>query len=352
MCMALTCIYMPRLEEAAPTWVYFANLFLLFSYQTLDAIDGKQARRTNTSTPLGQLFDHGCDAFSTQTAAGTAAALAAAAAAAAASVRLLQVFAALSVLGTIRVGQSVAAFMLIAILQMQLFIYTWWELHFHEYRCHTGITGVTEGQFVMMGMNIISLVFGPQIFTTSLADVAPVSFARAAPPCLLTLPLQAFLAFPFYLLLVGMLTSDVLNGCRLAARPAKAISVMWEHPVLCYWTMICNTAIIALRLNLSATCRMDFSPVQWPVLPFWFCCIWLYAVSPSASGVGALLLPQLLQQQQKQQLSPYSSAVLAAVLLWSFFYLVSLLRSTVSLICQHFNISCFGVGQVARAKEQ
>jgi phosphatidylglycerophosphate synthase len=28
-------------------------------YQTLDAIDGKQARRTGTSSPLGELFDHG-----------------------------------------------------------------------------------------------------------------------------------------------------------------------------------------------------------------------------------------------------------------------------------------------------
>jgi phosphatidylglycerophosphate synthase len=28
-------------------------------YQSLDAIDGKQARRTQTSGPLGELFDHG-----------------------------------------------------------------------------------------------------------------------------------------------------------------------------------------------------------------------------------------------------------------------------------------------------
>lgn len=34
-------------------------------YQSLDAIDGKQARRTGTSNPLGELFDHGCDSIST-----------------------------------------------------------------------------------------------------------------------------------------------------------------------------------------------------------------------------------------------------------------------------------------------
>ena len=37
----------------------------LFVYQTLDAIDGKQARRTNSSNALGELFDHGCDSMST-----------------------------------------------------------------------------------------------------------------------------------------------------------------------------------------------------------------------------------------------------------------------------------------------
>jgi ethanolaminephosphotransferase len=43
--------------------IFFA--LTLFVYQTLDAIDGKQARRTGSSSPLGQLFDHGCDAWST-----------------------------------------------------------------------------------------------------------------------------------------------------------------------------------------------------------------------------------------------------------------------------------------------
>lgn len=47
-----------------PSWSLYLNGFGLFVYQTLDAIDGKQARRTNSSSPLGELFDHGCDAMS------------------------------------------------------------------------------------------------------------------------------------------------------------------------------------------------------------------------------------------------------------------------------------------------
>eukprot|EP00088_Acartia_fossae_P044104 TRINITY_DN4674_c0_g3_i1.p1 TRINITY_DN4674_c0_g3~~TRINITY_DN4674_c0_g3_i1.p1 ORF type:complete len:441 (-),score=61.47 TRINITY_DN4674_c0_g3_i1:253-1575(-) len=44
-------------------WVLVA-VFLFLSH-TLDGIDGKQARRTGSSTPLGELFDHGLDSWAT-----------------------------------------------------------------------------------------------------------------------------------------------------------------------------------------------------------------------------------------------------------------------------------------------
>jgi phosphatidylglycerophosphate synthase len=44
--------------------MYFFTALGLFIYQSLDAIDGKQARRTNSQSPLGELFDHGCDSVS------------------------------------------------------------------------------------------------------------------------------------------------------------------------------------------------------------------------------------------------------------------------------------------------
>ncbi|XP_052185095.1 choline/ethanolaminephosphotransferase 1-like isoform X3 [Diospyros lotus] len=56
-------IYSPHLDSPPPRWVNFAHGLLLFLYQTFDAVDGKQARRTSSSSPLGELFDHGCDAL-------------------------------------------------------------------------------------------------------------------------------------------------------------------------------------------------------------------------------------------------------------------------------------------------
>ncbi|XP_021759778.1 choline/ethanolaminephosphotransferase 1 isoform X2 [Chenopodium quinoa] len=56
-------LYSPRLDSPPPRWVHFMHGLLLFLYQTFDAVDGKQARRTNSSSSLGELFDHGCDAL-------------------------------------------------------------------------------------------------------------------------------------------------------------------------------------------------------------------------------------------------------------------------------------------------
>ncbi|XP_040200228.1 cholinephosphotransferase 1 [Rana temporaria] len=56
--------YCPTATEEAPSWAFLLCAFGLFVYQSLDAIDGKQARRTNSSSPLGELFDHGCDSIS------------------------------------------------------------------------------------------------------------------------------------------------------------------------------------------------------------------------------------------------------------------------------------------------
>ncbi|XP_020393240.1 choline/ethanolaminephosphotransferase 2 [Zea mays] len=52
-------LYSPHLDTTPPRWVHLAHGLLLFLYQTFDAVDGKQARRTNSSSPLGELFDHG-----------------------------------------------------------------------------------------------------------------------------------------------------------------------------------------------------------------------------------------------------------------------------------------------------
>lgn len=52
----------PLLRDHAPRWIFLFNAVAMLIYQTLDNMDGRQARRTGSGSPLGLLFDHGCDA--------------------------------------------------------------------------------------------------------------------------------------------------------------------------------------------------------------------------------------------------------------------------------------------------
>lgn len=58
---AVTWSYTERLDSLVPSWVLILNGLSYIAYYTLDCMDGKQARRTGQSSPLGQLFDHGVD---------------------------------------------------------------------------------------------------------------------------------------------------------------------------------------------------------------------------------------------------------------------------------------------------
>ncbi len=92
-CYALTYSYSPDFTQPLPRWLYAYSALTLFAYQTIDVrqlthalphlthqpsahlclsllccmllqnLDGRQARRTGNSSPLGLLFDHGVDAL-------------------------------------------------------------------------------------------------------------------------------------------------------------------------------------------------------------------------------------------------------------------------------------------------
>lgn len=57
--------YAPDFDEDLPDWTVVVAGWCIVAYYTLDCMDGKQARRTNSSSPLGQLFDHGFDCVCT-----------------------------------------------------------------------------------------------------------------------------------------------------------------------------------------------------------------------------------------------------------------------------------------------
>ncbi len=51
------------LGKEIPLWLSMYFMLAIFLNQTCDAVDGKQARKINRCSPIGELLDHGLDGF-------------------------------------------------------------------------------------------------------------------------------------------------------------------------------------------------------------------------------------------------------------------------------------------------
>ncbi|XP_050504111.1 choline/ethanolaminephosphotransferase 1 isoform X2 [Diabrotica virgifera virgifera] len=134
--------YSPDAKAEAPRWVCALCALGLFIYQSLDAIDGKQARRTNSSNPLGELFDHGCDSIST-------------------------VFVALSACTAVQLGYYPGWMFFQCFCAMTLFYCAHWQTYVSG-TLRFGKVDVTEAQFTIIGILLISSIFGPTVWSTKI----------------------------------------------------------------------------------------------------------------------------------------------------------------------------------------
>ncbi|KAM0730844.1 Choline/ethanolaminephosphotransferase 1 [Formica fusca] len=134
--------YSPDARAEPPRWACFLCAIGLFIYQSLDAIDGKQARRTGTSTPLGELFDHGCDSIST-------------------------VFVALSACIAVQLGYYPTWMFFQCFCAMTLFYCAHWQTYVSG-SLRFGKVDVTEAQFTIITIHLISAIFGPEIWMMEL----------------------------------------------------------------------------------------------------------------------------------------------------------------------------------------
>ncbi|EXX70389.1 Choline/ethanolaminephosphotransferase [Rhizophagus irregularis] len=138
-------IWIPDLVGPGPRWLYLSFPLGIWLYSTFDNVDGKQARRTGSSSPLGELFDHGCDALNCS-------------------------FGPLVFSAALGLGHSYrsAAFFLLSVIP---FFFSTWETY------HTGvlylgyINGPTEGLIVACLLQLLSAIAGPEWWTQDLRDL-------------------------------------------------------------------------------------------------------------------------------------------------------------------------------------
>ncbi|TKA27302.1 hypothetical protein B0A54_16702 [Friedmanniomyces endolithicus] len=171
----------PELQGPKQAWVCYSYAFGVWAYSTMDNIDGKQARRTGTSSGLGELFDHGIDSL------------------------------------------NCALTALIPTLPM--FFSTWETYHTHT--LYLGyVNGPTEGLLIASTIMVLSGIYGPQIWHQPLADfvgfeslLGSITFKDIWGPVLL---------FGFF---VGHLPSCIYNVAQ--ARREKGLPL---SPLFLEWT--------------------------------------------------------------------------------------------------------------------
>lgn len=132
-------IYSPDAKQDMPPWLLLLGALSIFIYQTLDACDGKQARRTMSQSQLGELFDHGCDSLST-------------------------IFIALIVAITCKLGSSPTLLFSQCVFAICLFYIAHWQTYVSG-TLRFGRFDVTEIQFSIMFMLIITALFGSSIWS-------------------------------------------------------------------------------------------------------------------------------------------------------------------------------------------
>ncbi|XP_039480644.1 choline/ethanolaminephosphotransferase 1 isoform X4 [Drosophila santomea] len=188
--------YSPNGVEAPPRWTCLLCALGLFIYQSLDSIDGKQARRTNTSSPLGELFDHGCDSIST-------------------------VFVALSACISCQLGHYPNWLFFQCFCAIALFYCAHWQTYVSG-TMRFGRIDVTEAQFSIIAIHLVSAALGPEIWLTKGTSV----LSPSIPLTLVVLPaLMIAQKSPqniftehasVYILAFGMVAAKVTNKLVIA----------------------------------------------------------------------------------------------------------------------------------------
>ncbi|XP_063840307.1 cholinephosphotransferase 1-like isoform X1 [Scylla paramamosain] len=304
------CYYSPDAKQEVPRWACFLCALGLFIYQSLDAIDGKQARRTGTSSPLGELFDHGCDSLST-------------------------VFVSLGVCCSVRLGTLPYWMFFQCMMAVTLFYCAHWQTYVSG-TLRFGMVDVTEAQFGVMAIHLISVIFGSEFWSLKV----PVLWLPLK--CVPTLfgVVAAFVALYNNFKIILVERGAGRNGSTVAGTSvlspvvpliyilAPAVLIAWkspenlylQNPIVYLLTFGCVSARVTNRLVVAHMTKSEMA----------------YSDS-SLLGPGALFLNQYFNCPIPER------TLLYVVCAYVIYDVVKYCRQVCLEICQHLNIMLFTI---------
>jgi phosphatidylglycerophosphate synthase len=197
--------YDQSLTKPLPSWVYVVVAIAQFIYQTLDAVDGKHARKTKSSSPLGQLFDHGCDSFSVT-------------------------FLILSVCQSICMGPTNEVIFYFNLVQLAFFSANWGEYHTGVLKTNLSNFGVTEGELIIAGAVAMCGIFGPDAFDITtlqiLSSTGLVNASQIPSPLLwfLNIALKDIILKTLYVVIGSIISYYVVSTVLASSNKVLAVS--------------------------------------------------------------------------------------------------------------------------------
>ncbi|KAK7490458.1 hypothetical protein BaRGS_00018244 [Batillaria attramentaria] len=264
-----------------PDWVWLVAAICNFLAHTLDGIDGKQARRTKSSSPLGELFDHGLDSWAT----------------------LFLPIGPYAIFGRSEYGVGVYRVFFVVIGIMLCFVASHWEKY------NTGVLflpwGYDVGQLGMSGIYLLTYWYGYEMWKFTL-PVVGWSTAEAFEICCyvgffgLTFPFTFWNIYQSYVNKTGkmrpfseamrpLVSTFVLFALMVLWATFSPYDIVEKQPRLFYWTTgtaFSNIACHLIIAQMSNTRCELFSPHLWPLAVVVLLCI----VAPLQMGVWEVYL--------------------------------------------------------------
>lgn len=313
----------PDLKGPNQSWVYFSYAFGVWAYSTMDNIDGKQARRTGTSSGLGELFDHGIDSLNCTLAS------------------LLETSA--MGLGPTRIGALTAL-----IPTLPMFFSTWETYHTHT--LYLGyFNGPTEGLMIASSIMLASGLYGPEMWHRPMAEIV------GYPDQLGSLGVQDVWAMVllagFFIAHLPSCIYNVVHARREQGLPIAPVFLEWAPMIvfsgaLVAWlgsphsSILKDNHLCLLCLTLSfvfgrMTTKTILAHLTRQAYPYW-----TLLLVPLVGGALLVNLPYLGIQSvsaQVELLYLWGYFVLATVVYFRWAFLV------INAICDYLGIECLTI---------
>lgn len=314
--------YSHDFQSSAPSWVYLYAGLSLFFYMVMDNLDGKQARRTASSSPLGHLFDHGCDTLNVT-------------------------LSGINMLATVQLPPGLMSIsVLYALGQLSAFFATL-EEYFTGAMILREFNGPNEGILILCTLQIATSVAGPQLWTR-LASVPFIGISIQ-----LNNVIYYSALFPALVTILGNMTAILQHLQAQGLAPTHALRTLASHslPIVLFgmsvngwaWLARENFARQAARIMwLSGLVLFDLvsriilatlTRAPFPFFPVLLVVLILCATNAVVETVfGIVPLDSVLLT--------YSTLVGTSV------YCAWRVQNLITQICEYLNIKCFALGKL------